>query len=405
MAESLRSRVYESLESTSIGNRLGRWIDGSLIALILANVAAITLETVDPLVEQHAHFFRLFEVFSVAVFTVEYAARVWTSVESPRPAFQHPVGGRLRFMATPLALIDLVAILPFYLSAFFAVDLRLMRVLRLLRLLKLTRYSPAIETLAVVVYDQRRALAGVMMLLLIVVVLGSSAAYHFEHEAQPQSFASIPHAIYWGMVTMGTVGYGDIVPVTLGGRVVAVGLLMAGASVFALITGILATGFAEELQKRQFVVSWQLVASVPLFQGLDAMRIAKITRLLLPKVVPPRYAIVIRGEMGDSMYFIAEGEAEVETPTAVYRLAAGDFFGEIALLKHCPRTASVTAVTECRLLLLPADHFQRFLYDNPEIKDALADVIERRLAALEGREIEASASPPPAPVRRAAAQS
>lgn len=392
MAQSLRARVYESLETTALGSRLGGWIDGFLIGLILANVAAITLETVDPLIEQHAPYFHFFESFSVAVFTVEYAARVWTCVESPRPELQSSLTGRLRYMTTPLALIDLIAILPFYLSAFVGVDLRAMRAIRLLRLLKLTRYSPAIETLGIVLYDQRRSLAGVMMLLLIAVVLGSSAAFHFEHDAQPQAFASIPHAIYWGMVTMGTVGYGDMVPVTLGGRVVAIGLLMTGASVFALITGILATGFAEEMQKRQFVVTWQLVASVPLFHGLDVLRIAEITQLLLPKVVPPRYAIVIRGELADSMYFIVEGEVEVETPVGVRRLKAGDFFGEIALLKHCPRTATVTATTECRLLLLPADHFQRFLRDNPEIRNGLGDVMKQRLAELERNEAVPPAS-------------
>ena len=385
-AARLKKRLYDILESSASDNWLGRWFDRFMMVLIVVNVIAVILESVESLAAAAPDFFWTFEVLSVAVFTVEYLARLWVCTENPEPGYGHPVLGRLRQMATPMALIDLIAILPFYLAFLFSVDLRFMRVFRLFRLFKLTRYSSAMETLGAVVYGQRRPLGAALMIMLTVLIFASSIVYLFEHETQPEDFASIPHAMWWGLATLTTVGYGDVTPVTPGGRIFGAFIMVLGVGMFALPAGILATGFADEIRKREFVVSWKLVAGVPLFVGLDALRVAEIAHLLRPKVVPPRHAIVRRGEPAESMYYIVTGEVEVDIHPATRTLVAGDFFGEIALLKESDRTATVTSTTECRLLYLERYDFRRLLSENPELKETITRVMEDRLIQLEGDE-------------------
>ena len=384
----LKTRVYGILESSASGNWLGRWFDRFMIVLIVINVLAVILESVESLAATAPDFFWTFELFSVVVFTVEYLARVWVCTENPEPGYGHPVLGRLRQMATPMALIDLIAILPFYLAFVVSVDLRFMRVFRLLRLFKLTRYSSALETLGAVVYGQRRPLGAALMIMLIVLVFASSIVYLFEHEAQPETFASIPHAMWWGLATLTTVGYGDVTPITPGGRFFGAFVMVLGVGMFALPAGILATGFADEIRKREFVVSWNLVAGVPLFADLDARRIAEIAQLLRPNMVSARHAIVRRGEPAESMYFIVTGEVEVDVRSEVRTLGAGDFFGEIALLKESERTATVTTVTECRFLYLDRYDFRRLLRDHPDLEETITRVMESRLIQLESEAAE-----------------
>jgi voltage-gated potassium channel len=382
---SLKRRLYNILESSAGGNWLGRWFDRFMIVLIVTNMIAVILESVESLAAAVPDFFWTFELFSVAVFTVEYLARVWVCTKNPEPGYGHPLFGRLRQMSTPMALIDLIAILPFYLAFVVSVDLRFMRVFRLLRLFKLTRYSSALETLGIVVYGQRRPLGVALMIMLIVLIFASSIVYLFEHDTQPETFASIPHAMWWGLATLTTVGYGDVTPVTSGGRIFGAFIMVLGVGMFALPAGILATGFADEIRKREFVVSWKLVAGVPIFAGLDALRIAEIAHLLRPTMVPPRHVIVRHGEPADSMYFIVSGEVEVDLHPEVRTLDDGDFFGEIALLKECERTATVTTVTECRLLYLDRYDFRRLLRDHPDLEETITRVMESRLKQLEAK--------------------
>jgi len=179
---------------------------------------------------------------------------------------------------------------------------------------------------------------------------------------------------------MASVGYGDMAPITLWGRVFGGFVIILGVAMFAVPTGILATGFAIEIRKRDFVVTWQTVAKVPLFAGLDAARIAEIARLLKREVVPANYVIVRRGERADAMFFVMSGEAEVDIPPTPRRLGRGQYFGEIALLRDTVRTATVTAVSECQLLTLEAGDFRRLLDAHPDLKDELLRVAEQRLS-------------------------
>ncbi len=380
----IRRRVHALLDPGDAEEEpLGRWVDGILVALILANVAAVVLESVGHLNTRYHAAFAAFDTFSIAVFTVEYVARVWTVVERHSIQFRQPVMGRLRYMLTPMALVDLLAILPAYLIFLFDVDLRFLRVIRLIRLLKLTRYSPALETVVVVLVQSRRQLGAAAVIMAVLLVLGGGVAHLLEHEAQPEAFGTIPDAMWWAIATLTTVGFGDVTPVTPAGKVFGAVLMVLGVGMYALPTGILATGFAREFRKRDFNVTWRLVAGVPLFGRLEAMDIADISALLHSKVVPVRYTIVRRGESAEAMYFIISGEVEVDIGMHPRRLGPGDHFGEIALLKRTQRTATVTAITECQLMSLEVADLDRLLREHPKIHDELTRIMEIRLAELE----------------------
>lgn len=380
----LRARIYRIIECSDPDDWKGQWFDCFMIVLIITNVLAVILETVAEIAAAYATFFYLFELFSVSVFTVEYGLRMWSVVENQdEEGFRHPVKGRIKYAMTPMALIDLMAIAPFFLAFIFSADLRFMRIFRLLRLLKLTRYSTAIHTLWAALMSQRRALGAALVIIFILLVFSSSIIFLMEKEAQPEAFSSIPAAMWWGLATLTTVGYGDITPVTAVGKVFGAFIMVLGVGMFALPAGILATGFSNEIRKREFVVTWNMVAAVPFFATLDAMRISEIANLLEIRMVPPRHVVVHKGDKADSMCFISSGTVSVDVGPEPHILGAGDFFGEIALLKDCERTATVTTITECQLLVLSVENFNRLLKGDEKIQEALTQTMEERLAELE----------------------
>ena len=245
-------RANQILDKASEGDRTSRLIDSFIMALIVLNVVMVILETVQDLAVRYASFFEGFELFSVIIFTSEYLLRLWACTSDER--FQGSISGRIRYATTPMAIVDLLAILPFYLPMFFAVDLRIlraMRLFRLLRLFKLGRYSAALQTLGNVLSDRRGELYVTMFVLVIMLVIASSLMYFVEHEAQPEAFSSIPSSMWWGMVTLTTVGYGDAYPVTSAGKFLGALIALMGIGMFALPAGILGSGFAEEIQKQK----------------------------------------------------------------------------------------------------------------------------------------------------------
>ena len=232
-------------------------------------------------------------------------------------------------------------------------------------------------------WQQRRSLGAALLIMVMLLVFAASVVFLLENEAQPGAFASIPHAMWWALATLTTVGYGDVAPVTALGKVFGGLIMILGVAMFALPTGILASGFAQELRKRDFVVTWQLVARIPLFARLDAAAIAEIANLLQPRVMPPNYTIVRRGELADALFVIDSREVEVDVHPVPQRLSSGDFFGEIALLTESKRTATVSTITECRLLVLDVGDFRALLHANPGLHETLTGVMEERLAQLE----------------------
>ncbi|MBI3456575.1 MAG: ion transporter [Candidatus Rokubacteria bacterium] len=369
--------------------------DALLIGLIAASVAGAALGTVESLADRYGLLFGAIELAAVAVLTIEYAVRLWAAPEGDPGTGPDPWRARLRYAASPLGVIDLLAVLPFYLGLLLPMSSDWLRVLRLFRLLKLARYAPALPLFAAVIRNERRPLSAALMVMTVLLVLNSAIMFMLERDAQPDVFASIPHAMWWTIVTMATVGYGDIVPVTPLGKLFGGFVMILGIAMFAVPAGILATGFAVELRRRDYVVTWQTVAKVPLFAGLDAARIAEIARLLKRQIVPASYAVVRRGEAADAMFFIMAGEVEVDVQPTPRRMGPGQFFGEIALLRDTVRTATVATVTECELLCLDVADFRRLLEAHPALKASVTRVAEQRLTSLAaGPPGDSTATPP-----------
>jgi voltage-gated potassium channel len=247
----MKKRIYEILEQADPDDRASQLFDVFIITLIVLNVAAVVLETVGSLYERYQGWFAGFELFTVAVFTVEYVLRLWSCTVDYR--YAAPVKGRLRFALTPLALFDLLAILPFWLTL-MQVDariIRLIRVLRLFRLAKLSRYSLALQTLGRVFVQRREELMVTVVLMSVLLVIASAFMYHAEHEAQPEAFSSIPAAMWWAVATLTTVGYGDIYPVTPAGKALGAVIAVLGIGMFALPTGVLGAAFMEEIERHR----------------------------------------------------------------------------------------------------------------------------------------------------------
>ncbi|WP_323777691.1 ion transporter [Leisingera sp.] len=225
------------------------FLEIALIVAIIASVVAVALETVPGIFARYGTEFHNFDLLITAIFTVEYAARVWASAEAApdQPAWRV----RLRYVLTPMAVIDLIAILPLYLTLFFSVDFQLLRVLRLLRIYKLTRYSPALSALIAVIREEGSTLLAAFMILAILLVFASAGAYLVEHQAQPEAFGSVPSSMWWAMVTLTTVGYGDVTPITPLGRLFGGAITLLGVGMAALPAGIIASGMADHLHQRR----------------------------------------------------------------------------------------------------------------------------------------------------------
>lgn len=369
-------------------------VQGGLILLILANVLAVVLETVEPLAQAHAGFFAWFEIVSVAIFALEYAARLYAATENPRDRFRHPIWGRLRFALTPLAIVDLLAILPIVFQFLFGADVSSLRLLRILRIFKLMHYSPSMAMLGRVLYNERKALGGALAIFIVVLLLSGAAAYFVEREAQPKTFGSIPDAMWWAMAALTTVGYGDVTPATPLGRVIASIVALFGIAVIALPVGIIASAFVEEHKRRDFTVTWSLLAEVPFFKSLMAPRIADLVRVLRPRFAQPGDIILRKGDEGDSMFIIASGEVEVEFGGGrePVLLGPGQFFGELALIERTTRTATVRADDECKLLELNGKDFHELVRHHPELNESIRKIAEERKSA----NTRTAASPAPA---------
>jgi len=246
-ALTFRRRIYYILEQPGESLR-GRLAHISILLLIIANVIAVILESVDEIAAAHAQFFSNFELFSVFAFSVEYFVRAWAIVEDGR--YRNPLSGRLRYLLTPMAIVDLLAILPFIMAVFFNVDTRILRVFRLFRVFKLTRHFVALEILFKVIRNEGKSLVAALFVLLVLAVLASAGMYAAERDIQPEAFGNIPRAMWWATVTLTTVGYGDVVPATDAGRFFSGIIVILGIGIAALPAGIIAGGFTRELQKR-----------------------------------------------------------------------------------------------------------------------------------------------------------
>jgi len=383
----LRQRVHDILEFGSEYDPVTRMVNIFLVTLIMLNVAAFAAETVPDIGRRYGPAFELFNLVSVAIFTIEYVLRLWSSVELP---LLHSLPGwraRAKFAARPLLIIDLLAILPFYLGFLIGIDLRFLRIFRLFRFLKLARYSPALVALGRVFANERRALFGALLVMLALLLFASTGMYFLERHSQPEIFGSIPSAAWWALATLTTVGYGDVVPVTALGRVFGGLIMIFGLGMFALPIGIIATGFSHEANRREFVITWGMVARVPLFAQLEAGVVARIGALLYSRSFEAGAPIMRVGDEADAMYFIASGEVAVDADQGQIRLGEGDFFGEMALLYHRQREHNVTAISKCRVLVLDKADLEQLYHREPELLSHIREVAEERLKAAKTKSV------------------
>lgn len=397
MTRSWQSQVHAALDVSDARSPVKTAVKVFLIAVIAASIVAAALETVEAVAGRYGALFAAVELVAVGVFTIEYALRLWVAPEHAPGGAADPWRARLGYAVSAFGIVDLVAILPVFLHLLLPINPDWLRVLRLCRLLKVARYVPALALFAAVIRNESRPLLGALLVMAVLLLLSSGVMFLLEREAQPKVFASIPHTMWWAIVTVATVGYGDIAPITAWGKVFAGCVMILGIAMFAVPAGILATGFAAEIRKRDFVVTWHTVAKVPLFATLGAYRIAEIAGLLKREVVPARYVVVRRGEPAGAMFFIMSGELEADVQPTPRRLGRGQYFGEIALLHDTVRTATVTAVSECQLLALDVADFRRLLDAHPDLKASISRVAERRLGGTSTAEAgppEPSAGPP-----------
>jgi voltage-gated potassium channel len=245
-------RQVNALFDGDVPPNLGaRLISGFVAALIVVNVASVVLESVESLRERHFETFWWIEQISTTVFTVEYLLRVWSAPDRISGKFKAPLAGRLRYVSQPFALVDLVAILPAILGMLGADDLRVLRLLRLLRMLKLTRHSTAFTLLWDVFREEAQSIGAILFMLVITLMMSGSIMYMLEGDAQPEVFSSIPAAIWWALVTLTTVGYGDMVPITVGGKIFGGFVAIVGVCTLALFSGLLTVSFMDQLRLRR----------------------------------------------------------------------------------------------------------------------------------------------------------
>ena len=381
----LRRRVYQVLERGPVGDYLSAWVTRLLVALIIVNLIAVALESVPAVEAKYGHLFTLIEYVSLVVFTVEYGLRLWSAVEHGPHQHLQSSHARLKYALSPAGIIDLIAVLPFWFAMLVPGELRVVLVFRVVRFLKFARYSPAMRSLLDVLYRERRALFGSFSILLGTSLVAATLMYLAERHVQPDKLGTIPDAIWWAIVTLSTIGYGDVVPVTVLGKFIAIISVFLGMIMIALPVGIVATAFADQIHRREFIVTWGMVARVPLFTELDAEEISDVTDLLQAQVAQAGDVIAKAGEPAHSMYFIAQGEVEIviKGKDEVLRVGSGQFFGEVAVLRRARRTGTATAVMRTNLLVLDAQDLHALMRRNPRIAVRIKDVATKRV----GREI------------------
>lgn len=351
-------------------------IHRGLVVLICANVVAIVLESVPSIEARFSVAFARFELLSLLVFALEYGVRLWAAPEHARYRGLSPARARLAYAASVPAVIDLLATLPLLFGMLGFGELRVLLLLRLLRFFKLGRYSPGMASLSAALVSERKALFACFVILMGVMLMAASAMHLVEHEAQPDKFGTIPDAMWWAIITLTTVGYGDVYPVTAPGKAVAAVTAVLGLVMLALPVGIVATAFAQEIHRREFVVTWSMIARVPLFGGLDASEIAEVMQFLRARTVRNGAVVMHDGEPGQALYFIASGEVEVMLAEGSTRLDEGHFFGElrlddVAIASHSPCPNAAVATAASKLLVLDPVDFRALTTRHPRLAERI----------------------------------
>jgi voltage-gated potassium channel len=352
----------------------GRNMTKAAYIAVTTGVAMMVLLTVPPAYAAAHHWVDAVLWACLAYFVYEWLVRLRHAFISQR-GWSYALSGR--------GLVDAAGAVAVPIAILGGVDPRTAWLLSILWVLKLVPGIPGLRQLRRVLVLESGPLLSVLVIFLMVVFLASVAEYFLERDVQPATFDSVPAALWWAVVTLTTTGYGDVVPITLPGRIVAALVMICGLGVFGLWTGILATGFAAETRRDNFLKTWESVSKVPFFAALGPAAIADVTHMLRTMDLPPRTMIIRKGQQGDCMYFIAEGEVEVDLPGKKVTLGEGAFFGEMALLGNNLRSADITTTRLSKLLVLDLVDFRLLMARHPDLAETIDAEAKRR--ALENK--------------------
>ena len=346
------------------------WLPATLSnGLTTIGLLAMILGTSPTLGEPEHRFFSDIVAAIWGVIATQFIVGVWTA-----PA-------RYVYLTSAEGLIDLAAALALPIGWLVAPAPGDVPLFALVWVLRYIRHTTGLALFWRIMQRSRAPLLSILSLFLVVFLTAGTLAYVFERNAQPETFGSVPRALWWAIVTLTTTGYGDLTPISIWGRLLAGWVMVGGIVMFALQAGIIATAFAEELQRRHFLHTWDLATAVPSFRGLGAAAIADIVRLLSAREVAEGTVVVTAGEPGDAMYFIVTGEVTVQLPSESLRLGPGSFFGEMALLFGTPRSATVTVTKPSVLLVLDIADFRELAGRRPEILNLIESEGKRRREA------------------------
>jgi voltage-gated potassium channel len=378
--KTLRAQVFDLLRPSDPTPGARRWRTIHLVVLAIGLLAVILL-SIDELLSPHRAILRA-AIWGVTVFfLLEYIARLWVAPELLHTADISPFKARLRWATSAHGLIGLLAVMPAVMLAggYSIIGADAASVFCILWILKLGLHAPAFGTLARVISNERAPIASVLIVFAILLMSAATGAHIAERDGQPQQFGTLPNAMWWSVVTLTTTGYGDVVPLTPAGRIIGSLLMISGIAVLALMTGVLATGFAQEERRREYLRVWDQVSRVPIFASLGVVTLSEIVGKLRTRYYPARVTVLRRGDPGDSMFFITSGEVEVRLPTGgTVRLGEGAFFGEMSLLNRQPRTASIATAKPTTLLVLYASDFYEIASHIPALAEALENEARRR---------------------------
>ncbi len=377
----LRARIYGLLDPTSHGHAARR-VRTLEILLIVIGISSVSAGTVDGLAPAARAIASTVTGMVAVLFFVEYLVRLWVAPDNTHFHSATEARSRLRWVVSAEGVIDLLAVMPAVAAASGGARLGAdsASVFVLLWVLKLATHAPGVGMIARVFHNERSALAAAAVLFVIVLFSAATIAHWLEGERQPEYFGSIPASLWWAVVTLTTTGYGDVVPQSAAGRVIGGLVMLCGISVLALLAGILATGFAQEVRRREFVRIWELVARVSFFADVGAIAISDIVGRLRSRSYPAGATVIRKGAAGDSMFFIVTGEVEVRIGPRTVVLRDGEFFGEMALLDRKPRSADVVTATPCTLLVLNVADFYQLAGHQPALIAAIETEAKRRRA-------------------------
>jgi voltage-gated potassium channel len=368
-----KPRVFPALQLFVIATT-GRNMTRAAYVAVTLGVMMMLMLTVDPAYEAAHHWvdallwgclgFFVFE-WVVRLRHAWHAHRVWTYALSLRGVVDAAAA-----LAIPLALI-------------LGANPKTAWLMGVFWMFKVVPGIPGLRQLRRVLVLESGPLLSVLVIFLMVLFLASVVVHYLERDAQPVAFGSVPATFWWAVATLTTTGYGDVVPVTPLGRLVAGIVMICGLGVFGLWTGILATGFAAETRRDNFLKTWETVSKVPFFAALAPAAIADVTHMLRTMDLPARTTIIRKGQVGDCMYFIADGEVEVELPGKKVTLGEGAFFGEMALLGNNLRSANINTTRVSRLLVLDLVDFRMLMARHPDLGETIDAEAKRR--ALENK--------------------